>query len=761
LKPDESRRFIEHLALLEKQEEHVGELRGFAESCGDDSSSRLLDACKECSATCHKMRQSLAAGELDLGSPTGRFDRFIERADDIRDDIEESIALADRASGLLDELDDAIDAMRRQTEAPGLPPIEPLRLRLSEFEAVAKRLRRRAKRNGYSEKLIVATLEAADTVCSTNVEAIVQATQDSVSRTNELYAPAIAALGASLAPYQRPLNGTASARASQVPEALSLEEYDPFAQFEQADYLRLCSLTLDAKELLGDGQWDDASEKDWDASLRIDQCVETLTQLDAWPDLILERAYLSGVRAVALGWLQSERARSSAEARNALRNFVPIDPLEQSDYLYQLRQALETEMIPRARAQLRALEGQLSGTSSELELAWRLATEDLDSFSERSKGFLTVADGGLMRGLLARVDELERDASIAVSDARRLMDVASAFEGTLVPQLERLRHTQVAADTRGVFEIAELAYGRRVASLTGRVTTLRKQLNDQQRPRTQEDVRRLLESTDSLLARIIELEAEITAMSAVESHWQRCLDGKEFVIESGAVAGTTPQLALKAMEFLYRMRRRDQPVVFVGDTVLFPSPLNERNWDALSGELLAPEPTQETGADEPPVDFEKRISMLLTAWGYVVPHMLWYECRSEDAARKLMRHYVLRGGGKSRTVMQGKVIRLKVRRQRRGAEQGPKGTSGRDQKERPETGPTDQPPAAVSSQNRVLVDIEGQELNVGDKVLHTRLGRCTLFRIVDEDRVWLRFPDGSTHSVLLSETPLRKSRTQD
>ena len=471
-----------------------------------------------------------------------------------------------------------------------------------------------------------------------------------------------------------------------------------------------------------------------------------------------------GVHAVACGWLESERARSSANARKALRTYLPIDPSAQSDYLHQLWQVLTDEMIPRTRGRLRALEAQFSQPATrDLKITWRQTIEDLNTFSDHANQSVTIADADHMRGLMARVDELERDATTAVTNARRLAGLNDNFEEVLLPALERLRQTQVTPGTSGLFDIAELGLGRRVATLTGRVRALRTTMSGPERPVSQEEVDRLLERADSLLESITELEDEIAAMSVVEAEWQRCLHGEMSLIESGMVAGTTPEQALKAMQRLYVLRRHDQPAVLLGDTVLFPSPLNERNWDALSGELLAPDRSCETGPDDGTPDYESRIGLLLNAWGYVAPPMLWYECGSEEAARERMRDYVVRGGGKGRTLMQGKTVKLNTRKQRgktSGASRGKASQDRKDAAKKTDPQPVDrrnvaQDRVAASPQSQYVVDNKGRQLRVGDEINHALLGRCTLVRIVDKDRIWLRVPGGSTKSVILSQTPLR------
>ena len=782
LKPDEISRLATHSAFLVRQQERLAELREFALGCGDDSSDRLLHAVLECAATLHEMRRALSAGELDLGVLRARLERFVERADDIRGDIEDSIALTERASGLLDELDGAVKAIREQVETSGLPRIEPAFERIGELEASAERLRKRAKRNGYSKKVITATLAAAEKVCATDIGEVLEAARSSLGRVRTIYTPAIEALVSATAPYAGESGSRATRRPPRSPKPVSLEHYDPFTEFESADYLRLSSLTLQAMDLLSDGQPEPAAG-DWDVTLRLNQCTTLLAELDEWPDLTLERAYVTGVHAVAQGWLHSERAQRSAKARGALRTFLPIDPPVQSDYLHQLRQVLADEMVPRARARLRALESQMSGPGNGgLETAWRQMNEDLGAFADRDVESLTVADGDLMRGFMTRVDELERAATIAVANARRLAGLSETFEEVLIPKLERLRLTQTAPQTRGLFDIAELGLGGRVATLTGRVTALGQKVSGAQPPRTQEDVHSLLERADSLLASIVELEDEVASMSAVEADWQRCVGGEITMIESGMVAGISPEQALKAMERLYILRRQDQPAVLLGDSVLFPSPLNERNWDALSGELLAPDRSPETNPDERPLNYDTRIGLLLDAWEYVVPPMLWYECGSVDAARERMKDYVVHGQGKGRTVMQGKTIRLNIREQRR--------KTGGESKSRVRKDATKEPDSRSANQRRVeqqraaaapggqfvvdskgrrveqqraaaapggqfVVDSKGRKLREGDEVDHVLVGRCTLVRIVGEDRVWLRFPDGSTKSVILSQTPLR------
>ena len=250
LKADDARRFRAHLDLLFEKAGHLSDLRDFALNCGDESADRLLETCSECDATLRETERMLTEGELDLGLLVARLERFVERADDERSQIEESVALTERASQLLDELDEAIRAFREHVQAAQLPPIDQLDQRLSDFEKTARQLRRRAKRSGYSEALIAATVEAANEVCAIDIGAVLQSAQDSRTRVSTVYEPAIAVLESTLAPYASDSKHESAKRSSSTQKGVSLEDYEPYTQFESTTYPRLSGLTLKARELL-------------------------------------------------------------------------------------------------------------------------------------------------------------------------------------------------------------------------------------------------------------------------------------------------------------------------------------------------------------------------------------------------------------------------------------------------------------------------------------------------------------------------------
>ena len=661
LDADTAVRFTTLMKALQDAEQTLRALAAFAEGLPREMTEHLREATTAAGSACDQLGSALAQGRLDVEELSAILKTTLCVASDNGAKVKQRLERAESGRRLLAAADHESRVLSEMLEAEPMLGIEWLRALVAEKRASVGRLREQCESKGYTKVRLTEISDLLASIKAIDARRLITEKREALERVERVYLPAIAELERVLAPYGASEPGLEVEQfpvSSGGPEDSPSQEhpYSPFMVHEHSYLERLCALTLEARNLLGEDDVDQG--RSWSVAELPELCVERARQACEEWNLPVEAQYLMGVEAAAEGWLASSEARGVEDAARVLEGFRDLDLAARSMRLGHFYEALEHEYLDRTRASYRRLIKQLTEAGQEsLLVRAQEASAELEAIAKRAAARracqfdidLTLAVGRL-------ADDLPREAAREAVAQRRREAMSAYLETKILPLTEwiRLRVKSTGDGGDDVIDAEELT------SRYGAVAERAAALGSLKTASTEEDATTGWETeADSILAEVSRLKRDVECALLVDAEWKRCVARSERLLVPKRRPDMSDDEARRATEMLYRSRRGTQGVVLLGDTLVFPVEprLEAGDWGKLNLKHLDSIPAPGHSVESEPYDSKERIHVLLTSWGYVVATMLWYEERGEAAALSRMREY-RRGTGKKICTMDGKTLHL-------------------------------------------------------------------------------------------------------